>query len=55
MSKQKSKHSKERLLRSNQFTPQEKDWLAALLQDGQSYSIEEAAKLLNQHFKKEAK
>ncbi|QTH44962.1 hypothetical protein J4772_11485 [Cohnella sp. LGH] len=52
---QPAKHSKTSLLQSKRFTPQQKDYLRALLQDGESYSVAEAAQLLDKYLKQEAK
>jgi len=52
---QPAKHSKANLLQSKRFSPQQKDYLRALLQDGETYSVAEAAQLLEKYLKQEAK
>ncbi|MFC4305798.1 hypothetical protein [Cohnella boryungensis] len=54
-SAQPAKHSKASLLQSKRFTPQQKDYLRALLQDGEMYSVVEAEQLLQRYLKQEAK
>ena len=52
---QPAKHSKANLLQSKRFTPLQRDYLRALLQDGETYSVAEAAQLLDKYLKQEAK
>lgn len=49
------KHSKANLLQSKRFTLQQRDYLRALLQDGETYSVSEASQLLDKYLKQEAK
>ncbi|WP_168120966.1 hypothetical protein [Paenibacillus sp. HB172176] len=46
---------KEKLLSSKQFTSIQKDVLAALLDDHEAYTIDEAKQKLNDYLNKEAK
>lgn len=50
-----AKHIKERILSSKRFTPLEKDFLRALLRDDKLYTVDEAAQLLGNYLKQEAK
>ena len=47
-------YSKAQILRSKQFTPQKRDVLRALLQDGVNYTKDEVAFILDNFLKKEA-
>jgi hypothetical protein len=47
-------YSKEQLLSTQQFTPQERDWLSGLLPT-EGCTLEEASKILADYMKQEAK
>ena len=48
-------YSKEQFLKSKQFTAQQKDLLAALLEDRKTYTTDQVNEMLNQFLKKEVK
>lgn len=50
-----TKHNKRQILSSRRFAPLDKDFLQALLRDDESYTVSEAAHLLAQYLKQEAK
>lgn len=45
-------YSKEQLLRSKRYTPQQKDILAAVLAEGRVYTHEEAAQAMTEFLKR---
>jgi len=50
-----TRHDKMQLLSSKRFAPLDKDFLQALLREGETYTVSEAAQLLEQYLKQEAK
>ncbi|MBB6670278.1 type I restriction-modification enzyme R subunit C-terminal domain-containing protein [Cohnella nanjingensis] len=50
-----AKFTKVQILAAKRFSPNQRDWLQALLQEGAEYTVEEAAQLLDQLFEQEAK
>jgi len=50
-----SNYSKEQFLASKQFDGHQKDVLAAVLEDGRTYSIAEAEKAMQAYLRKEVK
>ena len=55
ISESKPRYNKEQFLASKQFTTAQKDVLAAVLHDGQTYTFEEAKKRADEFLRKEAK
>lgn len=50
-----AKYSADQILSSKRFAPQEQDFLRALLQEGETYTLDDAAAMLDQYLKQEAK
>jgi hypothetical protein len=53
--KQRTTYSKTQVLKASCFTPLQRDFLKALLVEGKFYTIDEAAKQIEQYLKQEAK
>ncbi|GMK45217.1 MULTISPECIES: hypothetical protein [Paenibacillus] len=48
-------YSKAQILKASCFTPLQRDFLKALLEEGKFYTVDDAAKQIEQYLKQEAK
>ncbi|ACT03789.1 hypothetical protein [Paenibacillus sp. JDR-2] len=48
-------YSKAQILKASCFTPVQRDFLKALLEEGKFYTVDDAAKQIEQYLKQEAK